>query len=343
MVAYNNQDDVDAAFADLAHLLDEDRPRQGGCSNCHSTNLERCANVGMVLHYCTVCRDCGAVQTEGFGQLDESYYTSNRTTSNYKRIHHWHERISQFLLCESAIPNEHFLQIAERLCDGSHPIVNKDVIRGVLRSLNMQIYIEKWLQIIQRITQVEPPKPGGELLRTLDDMFQELQTPFTNYKADKRKNFLNYNYVFCRLFQKIDCSQFSMFFPLIKSRAKLKVLDEMWAQMVSAVGWPITPLQIVPSFAVQLESPDVQLQRIRQQVAFAVPVETHTVLGKRVFRKSDLHLLRELDRQKEQARRRSAPPEPVPQRLGWTRKHLPYASAREPQPLRRLLPLRRPV
>ena len=53
------------------------------------------------------------------------------------------------------------MQIAERLLDGTHPIINKeslkDVIRGVLRSLNMQLYIEKWLQIIQRCT---PPSPA---------------------------------------------------------------------------------------------------------------------------------------------------------------------------------------
>ena len=56
------------------------------------------------------------------------------------------------------------MQIAERLLDGTHPIINKDVIRGVLRSLNMQLYIEKWLQIIQRCTGIEPPKPGNWLL-----------------------------------------------------------------------------------------------------------------------------------------------------------------------------------
>ena len=110
----------------------------------------------------------------------------------------------------SAIPHDEFLRIAERLCDGSHTIINKDVIRSVLRSLNMQLYIEKWLQIIQR-SLIEPPKPGFSLLHQLDDMFQELQTPFNNYKAERRE-LLNYNYVFCRLFQKIGCHQFSMFF-----------------------------------------------------------------------------------------------------------------------------------
>ena len=96
------------------------------------------------------------------------------------------------------------------------------------------------IQIIQRCTGIEPPKPGNRLLIMLDDAFTELQGPFKHYKASGRKNFLNYNYVFCRLFQKLGCTQFCMFFPLIKSRQKLRALDEMWEGMVASLGWPIT-------------------------------------------------------------------------------------------------------
>ena len=182
--------------------------------------------------------------------------------SNYKRIHHWHERISQLLLAESRIPAEDMLQIGEKLCDGSHTTIDKDTIRAVLRSLNMQQYIEKWLQIINRITGIAPPVPGSGLLAQLDTLFIELQRPFNAHKSPIRKNFLNYNYVFCRLFQMQKCSQFSMFFPLIKSKAKLKALDDTWCEMVRAVNWEVTPLQLVPPFAVQLAQPAALLQRL---------------------------------------------------------------------------------
>ena len=195
----------------------------------------------------------------------------------------------------------------------------------------MQLYIEKWLQIIQRLTLIEPPKPGGRLLQSLDDMFTELQRPFVQYKAGKRKNFLNYNYVFCRLFQKVGCPQFSMFFPLIKSRQKLKALDEMWEGMVSSVGWEVKPLQIVAPFAVKLEQPDRLLQQIRQRVASGVPAETHTMPSRKVFRKSDLLLLRELDRQTLLRQRRSAPPELELQRLGSSVKRPRSGVAKELQ------------
>ena len=62
----------------------------------------------------------------------------------------------------------------------------------------MQSYIEKWLQIIYRITGIAPPAPGPQLIRRLDEMFLELQQPFEASKCETRKNVLNYNYVFCR-------------------------------------------------------------------------------------------------------------------------------------------------
>ena len=61
-----------------------------------------------------------------------------------------------------------------KLCDGTYTVLNKDSVRAVLRSLNMQLYIEKWLQIIQRVTGIEPPSPGGQLLMSLDACFMEL-------------------------------------------------------------------------------------------------------------------------------------------------------------------------
>ena len=48
-------------------------------------------------------------------------------------------------------------------------------------------------------------------------------------KSSSRRNFLNYNYVFCRLFQKMGCTKFCMFFPLIRSKVKLRALDESGA------------------------------------------------------------------------------------------------------------------
>ena len=125
-----------------------------------------------------------------------------RHLSNYKRIHHWHERVSQLLIMESRIPPEHMVAIGTRLLDGTHAVISKDTIRGVLRSLNLQVYIEKWLQIIERCTGIYPPCPGPIILERLDQQFKEIEKPFLVTKPDTRRNFLNYmralyRYWFC--------------------------------------------------------------------------------------------------------------------------------------------------
>ena len=321
---FDDQSAVDAAFADLASLLAErtDVPAGECCIGCGAdlaVHASRQANNDASVQYYSCCGVCGVVQGN-VGFTDDHFYPARRSNSNYKRIHHWHERVSQLCMHESRIPDDEFLQIARRICDGSYTVINKDVIRQVLRSLkregglSMQLYIEKWLQIIQRITGIEPPKPGGQLFAQLDSMFTDLQRPFTSARGEERKNFLNYNYVFCRLFQKLGCPQFSMFFPLIKSRQKLKTLDDMWMEMTEALGWEFTPLQIVPPFAVKLCEPAKLLERIELQVASAAPVEMRSEPEQRVSRMSDLRLLRELHRRKPPKPRRLSQPELVSQK-----------------------------
>ena len=267
------QKDVDLAFADYddACLTLKHRP----ISASSNTVLHRCCDCPDYTYNCSganepgacVCNKCGTVQPgniifeQMFGRV------LSKRTSNYKRIHHWHERISQFMLMESQIPAEHILAIGERLLDGSYTIMSKDSIRTVLRSLGLQVYIEKWLQIIQRCTGVMPPFPGPIVLQRLDQLFTELQRPFLAHKLHGRRNFLNYNYVFCRLFQRMNCPKFCMFFPLIRSKAKLRALDEMWTPMASSLGWETPPLQQVATFAVKIEQPALLLERLKDQVA----------------------------------------------------------------------------
>ncbi len=319
----HSQHDLDSYFADMEHLLSRERPEPGRFgSHCIA-----CGCTSIVYSSCTsshpgsaVCDRCGAVQHSSVYWNFMYGATIPVKTSNYKRIHHWHERISQLLLQESQIPHGQLLQIARLLCDGSHKVINKDVIRAVLRSLNMQQYIEKWLQIIQRITHVSPPTPGPMLVQQLDALFLELQRPFEACELPKRKNFLNYNYVFCRLFQKLNCMQFCMFFPLIKSRSKLRALDEMWYQMVDLLGWPATELQAVAPFAVRLEAPQLLLQRLEQSVELPSAVATHREPLKKEFRMWG-HC-READLLPPQEQLRSSLPAPGLQRLGLLKKRL---------------------
>jgi len=280
--SYTEQEDVDRAFADYDRCMLTLNPRPvhdpRGVLLCVCCGSDRHTynNTGSSEPGACVCDNCGTVQ---FGSIifEQMFGRSLPIrTSNYKRIHHWHERISQFMVMESQIPKEHMVAIGEKLLDGTTTVISKDTIRAVLRSLGLQVYIEKWLQIIARCTGVLPPCPGPTVLNRLDELFIELQRPFTAHKLDGRRNFLNYNYVFCRLFQRMGCTKFCMFFPLIRSKVKLRALDEMWCAMVKSVGWETPPLEYVTPFSVRIDQPSVLLQQLKAQCAALAPVVPRT-------------------------------------------------------------------
>ncbi|AUD57255.1 VLTF3 [Pleurochrysis sp. endemic virus 1a] len=291
MAVVHTQADLDAQFACMEHCLASTNPIRERpdteCANCGASNLVY--NTATSGHPGSlVCESCGAIQPGNV--IFENMYGKhfNTKNSNYKRIHHWHERISQLLLLETPIPDDHMLQIAEKLLDGSYNVIHKDIIREVLRPLKMQVYIEKWLQIMHRITGIAPPAPGARLVQQLDALFQEMQQPFAVTRENGRKNFPNYNYVFCRFFQKMGCEQYCMFFPLIKSAPKIKALNEHWARMTKVLNWPQVPMCYVPQFAVRLEQPALLLERIKQRCAQSALAEPCKATWRRGFQMLDL-------------------------------------------------------
>jgi hypothetical protein len=192
-------------------------------------------------------------------------------SSNYKRIHHFHERLSQLVLAETSIPKHDMLCIARALCANGPTTITKDSVRKVLRPLKMQRYIERWLQIIYRLTGQRPPHISDRLVMQLDVLFVELQRPFDVMKCEGRKNFLNYNYVLRRLFQQVGCSKFCVFFPLIKSEAKLRQLDETWEKMAKLLNWGVEPLCRSAPFEAVLSDPPAALASLELSAEDSAP------------------------------------------------------------------------
>lgn len=226
-------------------------------ADCHriDARCQFCNSWELVLDHVggdLVCWDCAHVQSRSFvcGDNNESCGYSYIKRSNYKRIHHFHERLSQLLLQESRIPDEAFDRIRAEIKQRGLTELNKTNIRAVLRALGMQVYIEKWLQIIHRLTGCKPPAPPSSVLVQLDMMFLALQIPFLNHRPHNRRNFLNYNMVFQRLFQRLGVPEYAQFFPLIKSKAKLQALDETWRKICESLNWEFTPLPSVLPFAI---------------------------------------------------------------------------------------------
>lgn len=295
------------------------------CPGCGSNRF--CYDTGTGEAGARICTECGVVApgTIIHGRRDPL----PPRTSNYARIHHLHERTKQLCIEESQIPAEHMLQIGERLLDGTYTVINKDNIRAVLRSLGMQVYIEKWLQIVEKCTGVAPPYPGALVLQQLDQLFLQLQRAFDDQKDAGRKNFLNYNYVLCRLFQKMGCKPLCTFFPLIRAKPKLRALDEMYCRMAHSIGWKTPPLEMVPPFAVRLEGLDALRDHLRQRVALQIPAVPRREPWRMEFHKWGRQ--RSARAPPPQATRRSDRPEQEPQMFALRLKRRRSTPAESPQ------------
>jgi hypothetical protein len=160
LAAFREYDDAMALNAD--GLLPAPAPAattNRECRNCGGHNFmystAGCGHAGAA-----VCSDCGAVLDSIV--IFEGMHGCTLPTrhSNYRRIHHAHERISQLLIQETAIPAADLMQIGDALLATHVAALNKATVRGVLRSLKMQRYIERWLQIVQRLADASPPRPG---------------------------------------------------------------------------------------------------------------------------------------------------------------------------------------
>lgn len=246
--------DLDAIWNTIDKLLAAQRPEPERPRSIHECRF--CHAVGYLrTHYadgCISCEKCGMVNDD---VILENALCGYRSRSNYKRVHHWHERLSQYLLKESLIPAHDMQRIVEKINEQGICTLNKVTIRQVLRSLKMQKYIEKWLQIMHAITGCAPPMLSSHQVLHLDMLFLALQEPFKRAAPDSRRNFLNYNYVMHRLLDKMDLGFLKIFFPLIKSKSKLRALDRIYEKMCEELDWDYTPMQITPTFAIRLTLP----------------------------------------------------------------------------------------
>lgn len=250
-------------------------PNPDACPNCDSREYVF-SSSGEGAPGERVCASCGAAQP-GINCWETRYGRSVPVKgSNYKRIHHWHERISQFMLHDTSISPDQMLAIGRRILDGTFTHVNKDSIRAVLRSLDLQVYIEKWMQIAFNVLSLPTPIFSTHLIWRMDEIFMSLQEPFLAVKPEGRTNFLNYNYVFCRIFQLLGVPKYSAFFPLIKSPAKMRDLEATWERMCRVMHIEFTPLIKEPPLSVPLTEPTKLLARLERRCAAASQAGPHT-------------------------------------------------------------------
>jgi hypothetical protein len=142
------------------------------------------------------------------------------------------------------IPNDIFEKILneikkEKIHDTKNITYSK--MREILKRLRINKYYEHINYIINRINGIPTPQFSTELEEKLCSMFKEIQGPFLKHCPKDRKNFLSYSYVLYKFFQILGLNEYLKFFPLLKSREKLYVQDQIWKKICEELNYKVIP------------------------------------------------------------------------------------------------------
>lgn len=195
-----------------------------------------------------VCKFCGEVEMIIIESEKQNYKDSSSPEKPgypYKRQNHFCEWLSQFQAKESIeIPKETYDQILAELHKNKFYDLKRltlNYMKQILKKLGFTQYYEHATHIISILSGQQPPTINREVEERLKLMFKQIQEPFEKYKPPKRVNFLSYSYVLHKFCELLELDDFINYFPLLKSRDKLKQQDKIWEKICKDLKWQFIP------------------------------------------------------------------------------------------------------
>ena len=219
-------------------------------NNCDNTEICHRCNIPLIClqqDAIMICNNCGYQELLLVEQNRPILKQNTKDTSHfsYKRINHFREWCNQVQGKESTdIPNDIFEKILneikkEKIMDTKRITYSK--MREILKRLRINKYYEHINYIINRINGIPTPQFSQELEDKLCNMFRNIQAPFLKHCPKDRKNFLSYSYVLYKFFQILGLHEYLKYFPLLKSREKLYVQDQIWKKICLELNYEIIP------------------------------------------------------------------------------------------------------
>ena len=130
----------------------------------------------------------------------------------------------------------------------SLPFISKNRIRVALRAIGKPHLVERWVTILCQLSKTGPPSPDSYMVQTMRELFCYIEIAFNIHKPHDRKSMIHYNFVFVRILQFLEQPQYYRFFPLLKSRAKVRSIDAVWRKIADCLGWKYLPLPNAKAF-----------------------------------------------------------------------------------------------
>lgn len=210
--------------------IDDGSKRVKYCNEC---NFEKIFDYSVSAY---VCQVCGVVEEI---ILDEDRQIKDY--SPYKRINHFREWLNQFQAKQSPdIPEIIFKEIIDELNKNritDLKILNRKKMKQILKKLNYNSYYEHVHYIINKLTNLPPPKITRDMERIFIKMFNKIESIWHIYKPPDRKNFLSYPYVLYKFCELLELDHLLPCFQLHKDDEKLMEDDELWKKICKHLNW----------------------------------------------------------------------------------------------------------
>ena len=214
------------------------------CPTCSYSNIIHIHDTSEL-----VCDTCGLILVTLISE--ELTYKEEQETSekiinySYKRENHFNEWLSQFQAQEmTTIPQEVMDQLKTELKKikiQKLDEITHTKIRGLLKKLRLNKYYEHVPYITNILNGIKAPSMPQELEEKLRLMFKEIQKPFDRNCPTDRKNFLSYSYVLYKFCELLEEDKYLQYFPLLKSKSKLYVQDQIWKKICHELQWEYIP------------------------------------------------------------------------------------------------------
>jgi hypothetical protein len=215
------------------------------CKNCNSSNI-------YIDHHQSenICTDCGLSEyflgeELTYKEEQEHWHCEKIVNNSYKRDNHLNEWILQFQGQETTnIPDEVIEQLRSEFKKQKIKDVNEITqtkVKQLLKKLRLSKYYEHSTYITNIINGLNPPSMPNQLEERLRYMFKEIQEPFEKHCPKNRSNFLSYSYVLYKFCELLEEDEYLPYFPLLKSKEKLRQQDVIWKGICSELQWEYIP------------------------------------------------------------------------------------------------------
>jgi hypothetical protein len=211
---------------------------------CEKCQIEKTLHLQDGFLTCTGCGESEPIQMDS-DKPNFKDQTVEIKTNGYKRMNHFSELLNQ---CQGKESTDIDPEIFEMIINELNVIkitdlskLDNKIMRKILKNLKLNSYYEHIPYIINKLNGIPPPTMSRELEDKVRSMVKEVQEPWVAGKKSTRKNFLNNNYVFHKIFELLEEDEFLKYFPYLKSRDKLQEHDDEWKKICEHNRWEFIP------------------------------------------------------------------------------------------------------